>query len=73
MEHAKVWAMKKSDALKLLGGPEGLQKTLAEAVGVSESAVSQWPEQLPPRIADRVIAAAARRGIPIPSKFRAVA
>jgi len=50
--------MKKSKAIDLLGG------TVASAAlqaRVSRSAVSQWPEDLPPRITDRVLAALARR------------
>jgi len=52
--------MDKAKALSLFGGPA---KTAA-AVGVSTSAISQWPEQLPPHLVDRVIAAAARRDSP---------
>lgn len=40
--------------------PGGI-KGVAEAVGVTSSAVSQWPEELPARIADRVLAALARK------------
>jgi DNA-binding transcriptional regulator YdaS (Cro superfamily) len=63
--------MTKADAIKLLGGPKGQQRQLAEAVGVSDSAVSQWPETLPPRLADRVIAAAMRKRIAIPKRMSA--
>ncbi|RYE43942.1 MAG: hypothetical protein EOP24_26195 [Hyphomicrobiales bacterium] len=57
--------MKKSRALELLGG------TLAasEAIGISSSAVSQWPDDLPERIVDRVIAALAKQGLPIPGEL----
>ena len=55
--------MRKSTAFSLLG-PD--VKDVAEAIGVSGSAVRQWPEQLPPRIADRVLAAWARKHMPEP-------
>lgn len=38
----------------------------AAAIGVSYQAVNQWPDVLPVRIADRVIAACVRRGIAVP-------
>lgn len=50
--------MRKATALARLG------PTLADVareIGVSPSAVSQWPEVLPKRIEDRVLAALARR------------
>jgi transcriptional regulator with XRE-family HTH domain len=50
--------MNKETAIKLLGGTI---TQAAEAVGVSASAVSQWPNALPPRISDRVLAVLARR------------
>jgi len=53
--------MLKSKALELLGGSPG---TAAAEIGVSPSAVSQWPEELPPRIRDRVLAALARKHLP---------
>jgi len=59
--------MKKVDAIKLFGNG---QKT-AKAVRVSKSSVSKWPEILPNRIADRVIAAACRQRIPIPEHLLA--
>lgn len=46
--------MDKAEAIRLLGGT---QAAAAEAVGVTPQAVKQWPEKLPPRIADRVQAA----------------
>lgn len=49
--------MNKQKAIKLLGG------SIAEAaknIGISYQAVSKWPDVLPPRISDRVIAALAR-------------
>lgn len=38
-------------------------------VGVSSSAIAQWPDPLPPRIADRVIAALVRAGRAVPSEL----
>jgi transcriptional regulator with XRE-family HTH domain len=54
--------MKKTDAVRLFGKV----KDLAEALGVTSSAVSQWPEQLPVRLADQVRGAAARLGRSMP-------
>jgi DNA-binding transcriptional regulator YdaS (Cro superfamily) len=53
--------MKKARALELLGGTVA---TAAEAIGISSAAISQWPEELPPRIEDRVLAALARKHLP---------
>ncbi len=53
--------MRKSTAFVLLGPAV---KDVAEAVGCSGSAVRQWPETLPRRIADRVLAAWARKHMP---------
>jgi hypothetical protein len=53
--------MNKSDAIRLLGGTNS---AAAKAIGISSSAVSQWPDVLPPPIEDRVIAAIARRHLP---------
>lgn len=53
--------MLKSKAIELLGGTP---KDAAQAVGVSPSAISQWPDELPDRIADRVLAALARKHLP---------
>lgn len=53
--------MHKSKALELLGGTIA---TAAEAVGISYQAVNQWPDELPPRIEDRVLAAYARKHFP---------
>ena len=50
--------MKKDRAITLLGGTVA---EAARAVGVSSSAISQWPEELPRRIEDRVLAVLARR------------
>lgn len=53
--------MKKARALELLGGSVA---TAAEAIGISSAAISQWPDELPDRIADRVLAALARKHLP---------
>jgi DNA-binding transcriptional regulator YdaS (Cro superfamily) len=53
--------MLKSKAIELLGGTV---TAAAEAVGVTPSAVTQWPEALPDRIADRVLAALAKKHLP---------
>lgn len=53
--------MNKAKAIELLGNTVG---AAAKAVGVSASAVTQWPDELPPRIADRVLAALARKHLP---------
>lgn len=53
--------MNKARAIEMLGGTP---KLAAEAVGVTASAVSQWPDVLPDRIADRVLAALARKHLP---------
>lgn len=53
--------MKKSEAIALLGGSVS---EAAKAIGINPQAVTQWPEELPARIADRVVAALARRILP---------
>ena len=50
--------MLKTKAIELLGGTV---TSAASAVGVTPSAVTQWPEELPPRIEDRVLAVLARK------------
>lgn len=50
--------MNKKQAIQLLGGTV---TAAAEAIGISRSAVSQWPEELPDPIRDRVQAAIARK------------
>lgn len=53
--------MLKTQAIELLGGSV---TAAAEAIGISYSAVSQWPDELPPRIADRVYAVWGRQHVP---------
>lgn len=55
------WGMLKSKAIELLGGTPA---EAARAVGVTPQAVCQWPKVLPTRLADRVLAAVARRHLP---------
>lgn len=50
--------MTKTEAINLLGGTSA---ALARAVGITPASVSEWPEELPPRIADRVQAALWRK------------
>lgn len=50
--------MLKSEAISLLGGTA---TSAASAIGVTPQAVTGWPEELPPRIADRVLAALYRQ------------
>ena len=50
--------MDKQKAIELLGGTVA---AAADAVGVSYQAVDKWPDPLPPRIEDRVLAALYRR------------
>jgi len=49
--------MLKTRAIELLGGSV---TAAADAIGITPQAISQWPETLPPRIADRVQAALVR-------------
>jgi hypothetical protein len=53
--------MLKQKAIDLLGGSVA---KAAEAIGISSQAISLWPEVLPPRVADRVVAAVARKHLP---------
>ena len=53
--------MIKSHAINLLGGSP---TSAARLVGVSVQAVCKWPDPLPRRIEDRVLAALARKHLP---------
>ncbi len=53
--------MQKSKAIELLGGTVA---AAAQAIGVSYQAVDKWPDVLPSRIADRVLAVQARKHLP---------
>lgn len=50
--------MNKQDAIEKLGGSIS---AAARAIGCTYQAVDKWPDQLPPRIADRVQAALWRK------------
>ncbi len=52
--------MEKARAIELFGSVGAL----ADAVGVTSSAVTQWPDVLPDRLEDRVVAALARTRLP---------
>ena len=56
--------MEKQKAIELLGGTVA---AAASAIGINSQAISQWPEELPPRLIDRVIAACVRTGVAVPS------
>ena len=62
--------MNKSEAIELLGGTV---TEAAKAIQIKSSAISQWPDVLPPRLQDRVIAACVRCRIAIPAKFTKLA
>ena len=57
--------MRKDYAIEILGGTV---TAAACAVGVTASAVTQWPDELPPRIVDRVQAALWRKANDIVSQ-----
>ena len=60
--------MDKTLALSLIGGTH---KQVADAIGVSRSAISQWPDPLPQSLEDRVLAAWARQHVKnLPAEFR---
>ena len=63
---ANMAVMEKTRAIELLGGSVG---SAAKAIGINSQAISQWPDTLPPRLVDRVIAALAREGKPIPTEL----
>lgn len=46
--------MTKTEAIDLLGGSVA---KAADAIGINSQAISQWPAELPARLADRVQAA----------------
>jgi hypothetical protein len=61
---AELWlnpAVLKQTAIKLLGGSPA---AAAKEIGVTQQAIAKWPDELPPRIADRVLAALARKHLP---------
>lgn len=50
--------MRKDEAIAVLGGTIS---AAADAIGVSYQAIVKWPDELPPRLRDRVQAALWRR------------
>lgn len=54
-------AMDKTKAIELLGGTVA---AAAQAIGVTYQAVDKWPDRLSKRVADRVLAAQARKHLP---------
>jgi len=50
--------MRKDEAISVLGGTIS---AAADAIGVSYQAIVKWPDELPPRLRDRVQAALWRR------------
>jgi len=61
-----VVRMDKTSAMKVLGGTAA---SAASAIGITPQAFGQWPDVLPRRLEDRVIAAIARKRLP-PETFR---
>ncbi len=59
--------MQKSEAISLLGGTV---EEAAKAIRITSSAISQWPDVLPARLQDRVLAACVREEIEIPPEFK---
>ena len=53
--------MNKKQAIAYFGGV----CATARAIGISDAAVSQWPDELSPKISDRVIAAMVRNGMDV--------
>lgn len=53
--------MRKAKAIELLGGSVA---SAAASIGVTYQAVDKWPDPLPKRIEDRVVAAVARKLLP---------
>lgn len=54
--------MTKEEAISLLGGSVA---KAADAIGINPQAISQWPQELPARLADRVQAALYRKHVEI--------
>lgn len=65
------WGMNKTEAIEFLGGTVA---AAAQELGVTYTAVNKWPDPLPRRIADRVVAAVVRRrGLVPPDVAQAMA
>jgi hypothetical protein len=50
--------MLKTEAISILGGTAS---AAAEAIGITPQAIADWPDELPRRIEDRVLAALYRK------------
>jgi hypothetical protein len=61
VKHALIRVVDKAKAIELLGGTPALA---AAEIGVTVQAIGQWPDPLPRRIEDRVLAALARKHLP---------
>jgi len=61
--------MHKSKAIELLGGTTA---SAAAAIGISYQAVDKWPELLPQRLVDRVIAALVKQKRHVPKELLAL-
>lgn len=57
----KLAGMKKLQAIEMLGGTVS---AAASAMGVTYQAVDKWPDELPQRIADRVLGVWVRKQAP---------
>lgn len=57
MNYGSICRMRKDQALQLLGGGVA---AAAQKIGITYQAVDKWPDELPTRIEDRVLAALAR-------------
>lgn len=53
--------MNKKQAIAYFGGV----CATARAIGISDAAVSKWPDVLSPKISDRIIAALVRKGMDV--------
>jgi len=60
------FSMLKTKAIELLGGTA---HSAADAIGVTYQAVVKWPDHLPPRLIDRVIAALVKQKKRVPSEL----
>ena len=60
--------MLKETAIKLLGGNVA---AAAKTLGVTSSAISQWPEELTPQVIDRLIAHYVRNRKRVPAELLA--
>ena len=61
LNYGSIARVLKTKAIELLGGSVA---SAARRVGVTYQAVDKWPDELPRRIEDRVLAALARQRLP---------